>query len=96
MSALSGLFKFQAALVGIERLLSTRKVPCFREVFAHEMRNVCKSFQHRMGCGRPTVLLSRDAADLKFDVRGQRCLVYKSIKHLEEMLRKELEALAAS
>jgi len=45
------------------------------------------------GCGRPTVLLCRDAAELKFDVKGQRCLVYKKIKDLEESLRKELEGL---
>jgi hypothetical protein len=45
------------------------------------------------GCGRPTILLCRDAAELKFDVRSQRCLVYKKIKDLEESLRKELEGL---
>ncbi|MDQ3818644.1 MAG: hypothetical protein M3362_13335 [Acidobacteriota bacterium] len=45
------------------------------------------------GCGRPTVLLCRDSAELKFDVRSQRCLVYKKIKDLEESLRKELEGL---
>jgi hypothetical protein len=46
---------------------------------------------------RPTVLLVRDtAAELKFDVKGQRCLVYKSIKHLEEILGRELEALAST
>jgi hypothetical protein len=31
------------------------------------------------GCGRPTVLLGRDTGDLKFDVKNQRCLVYKKI-----------------
>jgi hypothetical protein len=36
------------------------------------------------------------AAELKFDVKGQRCLVYKSIKHLEEILGRELEALAST
>ncbi|MDQ3919806.1 MAG: hypothetical protein M3348_15165 [Acidobacteriota bacterium] len=45
------------------------------------------------GCGRPTVLLCHDAAELKFDVKNQRCLVYKRIKDLEESLRKELENL---
>lgn len=30
---------------------------------------------------------------LKFDVRGQRCLVYKKIKHLEELLAAELKGL---
>jgi len=45
------------------------------------------------GCGRPTVLLCRDATELKFDVKSQRCLVYKKIKDLEESLGKELEGL---
>lgn len=43
--------------------------------------------------GRPTVLLVRDAAQLKFDVKGQRCLVYKKIKDLEASLRSELDGL---
>lgn len=45
------------------------------------------------GCGIPTILLVQDTTELKFDVKGQRCLVYKSIKHLEENLQKELENL---
>jgi hypothetical protein len=31
--------------------------------------------------------------DSRFDVKGQRCLVYKSIKQLEEILAKELKDL---
>lgn len=58
--------------------------------------NVYLEVGYAWGCGRPTVLLVRDTADLKFDVKGQRCLVYKSIKQLEEILGRELEALAAS
>jgi hypothetical protein len=59
--------------------------------------NVYLEVGYAWGCGRPTVLLVRDtAAELKFDVKGQRCLVYKSIKHLEEILGKELEALAST
>lgn len=45
------------------------------------------------GCDIPTILLVQDTAELKFDVKGQRCIVYKSIKHLEENLQKELENL---
>jgi hypothetical protein len=48
------------------------------------------------GCGRPTVLLCRDAEELKFDVKSQRCLVYKKIRDLEASLRKELEGLRNS
>lgn len=55
--------------------------------------NVYLEVGYAWGCGRPTVLLVRDTAELKFDVRGQRCLTYKSIKHLEEILCKELKAL---
>jgi len=30
---------------------------------------------------------------LKFDVQGQKCLRYKNIKHLEEILTKEIKKL---
>jgi hypothetical protein len=48
------------------------------------------------GCGRPTVLIARDTSELKFDVRGQRCLRYKNIKSLESTLLTELEQLKQS
>jgi hypothetical protein len=35
----------------------------------------------------------QDTEALKFDVKSQRCIVYKKIKDLEEKLRKELENL---
>jgi hypothetical protein len=56
--------------------------------------NVYLEVGYAWGCGRPTILVVRDTADLKFDVKGQRCLIYKSIKHLEEILGNELRALA--
>ena len=55
--------------------------------------NVYLEVGYAWGCGKPTVLLVRQTEHLKFDVRGQRCLVYKSIKSLEEMLKKELVSL---
>jgi hypothetical protein len=55
--------------------------------------NVYLEVGYAWGCGRPAILLVRDTAELKFDVKGQRCLVYKSIKHLEEILGKELKTL---
>jgi hypothetical protein len=58
--------------------------------------NVYLEVGYAWGCGKPTVLLVRDVADLKFDVKNQRCLVYKSIKHLENILREALEALRES
>jgi hypothetical protein len=41
------------------------------------------------------VLLTRDLNDLKFDVRGQRCVIYKRIRDLEESLKRELEEMKA-
>jgi hypothetical protein len=43
--------------------------------------------------GVPTVLLIDDAGALKFDVRGQRCLTYASIRELEQKLSEELARL---
>jgi hypothetical protein len=57
--------------------------------------NVYLEVGYAWGCGRPTILIVRDSTDLKFDVKGQRCLVYKSIKHLEEILGKELSELTS-
>jgi hypothetical protein len=55
--------------------------------------NVYLEVGYAWGCSKPTVLLVRDATQLKFDVKGQRCLVYKTIKSLEEALRNELQGL---
>lgn len=55
--------------------------------------NVYLEVGYAWGCGKPTLLLVRDAQELKFDVRGQRCLVYQSIRSLEDQLRKELQGL---
>jgi hypothetical protein len=48
------------------------------------------------GKGVPTVLLVKNVAELKFDVRGQRCLVYSTILELEQKLTHELAALLAT
>ncbi|HEU0015505.1 MAG TPA: hypothetical protein VFQ45_17615 [Longimicrobium sp.] len=58
--------------------------------------NVYLEVGYAWGRGVPTVLLTRDAEELKFDVQGQRCLVYKNIRHLEELLRRELAGLSGS
>jgi hypothetical protein len=55
--------------------------------------NVYLEVGYAWGCQVPTVLLARDANDLKFDAKGQRCLLYKSIKNLEETLRVELQGI---
>lgn len=56
--------------------------------------NVYLEVGYAWGCGIPTVLLISNPIDLKFDVRGQRCLVYKSIRALEEALANELKRIA--
>jgi hypothetical protein len=58
--------------------------------------NVYLEVGYAWGCRVPTVLLARDANDLKFDVKSQRCILYKSIKSLEEALRRDLQGLSKS
>jgi len=55
--------------------------------------NVYLEVGYAWGCGVPTVLLVNDSENLKFDVRGQRCIVYKRIKDIEEKLSKEIQEL---
>jgi hypothetical protein len=43
----------------------------------------------------PTVLVCREGSDLPFDIQGQRCLMYTSIKDLEMKLGDELVGLKA-
>lgn len=52
--------------------------------------NVYLEVGYAWGVGVKTVLIVQEADQLKFDVRGQRCIVYKRIKDLEEKLLKEL------
>ena len=55
--------------------------------------NVYLEVGYAWGCRKPTILAVRDPNELKFDVKGQRCLVYKNIKDLETKLQKELASL---
>lgn len=55
--------------------------------------NVYLEVGYAWGCEKQTILLVQDSNELKFDVKGQRCLVYSGIRELEEMLHKELEKL---
>lgn len=55
--------------------------------------NVYLEIGYAWGKGRPTVLVARTTADLRFDVSGQRCLLYERIKDLEERLSSELTKL---
>jgi len=56
--------------------------------------NVYLEVGYAWGRGVPTVLLVKNSTDLKFDVRGQRSIVYSSIKDLEQKLANELISLA--
>jgi hypothetical protein len=55
--------------------------------------NVHLELGYAWGKGIPCVLLLKDGGDLCFDVRGQKCLVYRTIKDLEMALTEELARL---
>lgn len=55
--------------------------------------NVYLEVGYAWGCRVPTVLLIDNPDDLKFDVKGQRCITYTSIRQLEDALAKELASL---
>lgn len=55
--------------------------------------NVYLEVGYAWGRGVKTVLISAKGDELKFDVRTQRCLIFDSIRHLEELLTEELKAL---
>lgn len=54
------------------------------------MARVAGDWTSRRRCGAR----SSDVKDLRFDVQGQRCLVYASIRNVEEQLERELAHLA--
>lgn len=56
--------------------------------------NVYLEVGYAWGRGVNTVLLVAEGDELKFDVRTQRCLIFRSIRHLEELLTEELKGLA--
>jgi len=58
--------------------------------------NVYLEVGYAWGIGKPTILIIKEDEKLKFDVQGQRCLMYKNIKHLEDILTKEIKGLADS
>lgn len=55
--------------------------------------NVYLEVGYAWGKGVPTILLAKSTADLKFDVKGQRCIIYSSISDLEAKLARELKGL---
>lgn len=57
--------------------------------------NVYLEVGYAWGRGKPTILLVRDVSELRFDVQGHRCLIYRSIRELESLLSAELARLAS-
>lgn len=57
--------------------------------------NVYLEVGYAWGKDRPTLLLAKKGDELKFDVRGQRCIEYTSIRDLEKKLKADLVLLSA-
>jgi hypothetical protein len=55
--------------------------------------NVYLEVGYAWGRGVDTVLIAAEGSELKFDVRTQRCLLFRNIRHLEELLATELKTL---
>jgi hypothetical protein len=55
--------------------------------------NVYLEVGYAWGRGRPTILVTEDAEDPRFDLRGQRYLKYRRIKDVEKTLTRELRIL---
>lgn len=55
--------------------------------------NVYLEVGYAWGKDRPTLLLAQKKDELKFDVQGQKCIIYETIGELKDKLEKELTAL---
>lgn len=58
--------------------------------------NVYLEVGYAWGCKKPTIFVIRSGEELKFDVQTQRCVVYESIRSLEEQLKVEIAALQST
>lgn len=58
--------------------------------------NVYLEVGYAWGRGRPTLLVARSGDDLKFDVRGQRCIIYDNIVDLSKKLSNDLKTLSTA
>lgn len=52
--------------------------------------NVYLEVGYAWGLGKSTVLIAQDVDELKFDLKGQKCIIYSGIRELEEKLGEEL------
>ena len=57
--------------------------------------NVYLEIGYAWGLGRPTMLIAHSADELKFDLKTQRCYVYRSIKELEQQVKGMLTKTAS-
>lgn len=55
--------------------------------------NVYLEVGYAWGKQRPTLLIAKCLDDLKFDVQGQRCIIYENISDLEDKLKVDLSNL---
>lgn len=56
--------------------------------------NVYLEVGYAWGKDRPTLLLARRGEELKFDVQGQRCILYKNVTELKKSLKKDLGSMS--
>ena len=56
--------------------------------------NVYLEVGYAWGLGRPTLLVIRQGEELKFDVKGHRCIIYENIVDLARRLQKDLASIA--
>ena len=62
----------------------------------HASPNVYLEVGYAWGLKKPTILLVQNVGELKFDIKGQRCLVYKKVSELEDKLCQELKNLKSN
>lgn len=53
--------------------------------------NVYLEVGYAWGKGKPTLLIAKQGDQLKFDVQGQRCVMYETIRDLEQKLETDLK-----
>jgi hypothetical protein len=58
--------------------------------------NVYLEVGYAWGKNRPTLLIAKQGDELKFDVQGQRCVLYETIRDLEQQLAKDLSTLSSA
>lgn len=59
----------------------------------HANPNVYLEVGYAWGRGKRTILISADLSHLHFDVKGHKCIEYKSIRELEKKLQVEMDSL---